>query len=159
MMGKKLLIRDTREKTAHGWDWPEDNTFAGTKIATLKYGDYSIEGLEHLIFIERKKSTAEFAANCCEDRFERLLEKGAQLKYKFCILEFDFEDILTFPINSGMPRWQWNKVKISPAFLVSTLSKMSIDFGIHVMYGGNAERAERLCYSILKRIYKNEVNV
>lgn len=156
---KKLIIRDTREKLNHGWDWPEDNIFAGTKVDTLKYGDYSIEGLEHLIFIERKNTTAEFAHNCCEDRFKRLLERGAQYKYKFCIMEFDFEDILTFPINSGLPRWQFKKIKISPAFLISALSKMSIDFGIHVMYAGNAMRAEKLCYSILKQIYKIEIGI
>jgi ERCC4-type nuclease len=153
-MSKPLIIADSREQKPY--DYPETETFAGTKVEKVAAGDYSIEGLEHKIFIDRKLSTAELAKNIVEDRFHRLLEKAKEYEYKFLLLEFDLEDIYTFPINSQMPRWQQKRCRISPAFLESFITRIMTDYGIHVVFTGNHEQGEKICYSILKNILKKE---
>lgn len=153
-MSKFLVIKDSREQ--QGYDFPADNYCKGTKVEKLNVGDYAIEGLSHLIFLDRKKSTSEIALNIIEERFEKLLIKGSKYKYKFLLFEFDFEDVLTYPINSGIPLWQQKKVGIKPAFIISALARFQIEYGISILYAGNAMRAEKLCYSLLKQIYKTE---
>jgi len=155
-MGKPLIIRDTREKETHGYDYPETDIFGGTKIEKVEVGDYSIEGLTHLIFIDRKASTSEIAMNITEDRFKKLLERATSYKYRFLVCEFDWEDILTFPIASGIPLRKQKYIKITSAFLQSFFTKLSIEYDIHVLFAGNAERAEILTYNILKGIWKKE---
>ena len=70
-MDKFLIIRDTREKPEFGFFYEEDEYCAGTVKAKLDYGDYSIEGLQSRIAIERKESVSEIANNFTEDRFWR----------------------------------------------------------------------------------------
>jgi len=43
---KPVLIQDTREKQP--WDFEGDDKFAEVKVQKLDYGDYSLEGLEHV---------------------------------------------------------------------------------------------------------------
>jgi ERCC4-type nuclease len=63
------IIKDTREKKGHGW-WYDENAYcSGTTVAKVDIGDYTIEGMEHLLCIERKESVSEFAGNCSEKRF------------------------------------------------------------------------------------------
>ena len=69
------IIKDTREKKGHGW-WYDENAYcSGTTVSKVDIGDYAIEGMEHLLCIERKESVAEFAGNCSEKRFHAELKK------------------------------------------------------------------------------------
>lgn len=156
-MGKPLIIADTREQKPY--DYPETDVFAGTKVEKVSVGDYSIEGLTHKIFIDRKLSTAELAKNIVEKRFYRLLDKARLYTYRFLILEFDLEDVYNFPLNSNMPLWQRKKCRISPAFLESAITKIAVDYGINIIFAGTHERGEKICYSLLKTIYRTEKNV
>lgn len=158
MEDRFLIVRDTREKEDHGYMWSEDNFCRGTIVEKLDYGDYSVKNLEHLIFIDRKKSTSELSQNLCEERFKALLNKVQRFKYKYILCEFDYEDILNFPLNSGIPRWQQKKLKVTPAFMNSYLARLTIQ-GFNVVYAGNSQNAEEFCYSLLKNIYKVEQNV
>jgi ERCC4-type nuclease len=153
-MSKFLVIKDSREQL--GYDFPQDNYCAGTKIEKVDVGDYSIEGLSHLIFLDRKKSTSELSMNMLEERFDKLLKKASKYKYKFLLFEFDYEDILTYPINSGIPRSQFKRIRVKPAFIASFVARIEIEYGIHIIYAGNADRAEKICYNLLKQIYKIE---
>lgn len=96
-INKPLLIRDTREKIGHGWDWGEDEIFRGTTLEKLSVGDYSIQGLEHLIFIDRKESVFEIMKNITEKRFHNLIHKAAKYKYKYIIFEFPESELVNFP--------------------------------------------------------------
>lgn len=153
---KPLIIKDSREHEGHGYDYPEDDTFAGTKIEKLSVGDYAIEGYQHLIFIDRKKTTSELANNLSEERFEKLLIKASKYKYKYLLMEFDLEDIYNFPLNSGIPVRYFKRCKIRPAFLASWLARISIDYGINLIFATSEKDAEKFCYALLKRIYKTE---
>ena len=76
-MSRFKIIKDTREKKGHGWWFEEDAYCIGTEVSKVDVGDYAIEGMEHLLCIERKESVSEFAGNCGEKRFHRELEKMA----------------------------------------------------------------------------------
>ena len=154
VQNKPLIIKDTREQ--RGFDFPEDDIFAGTVVEKLNYGDYSIQNLTHLIFIERKASTSEISKNVFEDRFTRLLENAKQYKYRYIIMEFDWDDVINFPLNSGIPKHKQKYLKIKSAFLQSYLTKISIDYGFHIVYAHNAECAEKFTYNLLKNIWRKE---
>ena len=105
---KFIVIRDTREKD--GWYFKESDYCEGMVNQKLDTGDYSIQGLEDVLCIERKASVAEIANNIVDDRFTRELDRMSEFKYKFLILEFGVEDILSFPVGSDIPKKSWNKI-------------------------------------------------
>lgn len=151
---KPLIIKDSREQL--GYDFPEDDTFAGTKIEKLSVGDYAVEGYQHLTFIDRKKSTSELANNMSEARFEKLLQKASKYKYRFLIMEFDMDDVYNFPLNSGIPVAKFKYCRIKPAFIASFLARIAIQYDINLIFAHNATDAEKFCHALLKRIYKEE---
>lgn len=141
------IIVDTREQQP----WFFDNyTTANRKLDT---GDYSIEGLEHLLCIERKKSISEFANNIVESRFKDVVMRMSQLKYSFLLLEFNLKDVLIYPVGSTVPKKMWNKIKISPAFLIKNLLDLELKHNIKVIYCGNSSNAEKMAEFILKKVF------
>lgn len=156
-MDKVLILKDTREQ--RGWSFPEDDTFAGTSIETIKYGDYSLKGYSHLIFIERKASTGELATNITEDRFWRLLENSKDFKYKYIIIEADYEDFLNFPLNSTIPKRRHRYMRVKSNFLISCLMRMSVDYGMNLIFAGTPAQAEKFAHALFKQILKTENNI
>jgi ERCC4-type nuclease len=141
------IIVDTREQQP----WIFDNyTVANRKLDT---GDYSIEGLEDLLCIERKKSVSEFANNIVESRFKDVVMRMSQLKYSFLLLEFDLKDVLIYPVGSTVPKKMWDKIKISPAFLIKNLLDLELNHNIKVIYCGNSSNAEKMAEHILKKVH------
>jgi ERCC4-type nuclease len=140
------IIIDTREQQP----WMFDNyTTANKKLDT---GDYSIEGLEHLLCIERKKSVSEFANNIIESRFKDVIMRMSQLKYSFLLLEFDLKDVLIYPVGSTVPKRMWDKIKISPAFLMKNLLELQLNHNIKVVFCGSASNAEKMAEYILNKV-------
>jgi ERCC4-type nuclease len=145
-MNNFTIVIDTREQQP--WFVDEEHVVA----KKLNTGDYSIEGLEDILAIERKKSIAEIANNITESRFIDVLKRMNNFKYKFMLLEFDLEDVYNFPVGSTIPKKIWNKLKISPKYLLKFLTEIQLDYGIHIIYCGCASNAEKMAYSIMKRI-------
>ena len=56
-MDQLKIIIDTREQKP--WEFPGHTT----AVQKLDTGDYSVEGLEDILCIERKQNTSEFAKN------------------------------------------------------------------------------------------------
>jgi len=82
-----LLIVDTREQT------PYEFAIESTR-STLKTGDYSVSGLENEIAIERKE-LGDFL-NCLtndRERFERELDRAAQMRRLWVVIESDLRKI------------------------------------------------------------------
>jgi ERCC4-type nuclease len=140
------IIIDTREQQP----WEFDNHL--TSKLKLDTGDYSIQGLEHLLAIERKKSVAEIANNISEKRFDNVLDRLSKIPYKFMLMEFDLEDVYSFPIGSDIPKKLWPKLKISPKYLLKYLTEIQLNYGIHIIYCGCKENAEKMAESIMKRV-------
>ena len=73
------IIVDTREQ--HPWELKHYTT-ASRKLDT---GDYSVEGFENILCIERKYSISEFVNNMGEKRFKDVLERMQPYQYSFII--------------------------------------------------------------------------
>lgn len=146
------IVVDTREQQP----WSFDHFAKAHK--KLDTGDYSIDGLQHLLAIERKKSVSEFANNIVESRFKDVIIRLSQLKYSFLLLEFDLEDVLIYPIGSTVPKRMWDKIKISPAFLLKNILELQLEHNIIVYFCGDHTNGEKMAEYILKKIYYKEKN-
>jgi ERCC4-type nuclease len=142
------IIVDTREQL------PWEFGFHITAKKKLDTGDYSIEGFEHLLAIERKKSASEIANNITESRFKDVLDRLGRIPHSFILMEFDIEDIYNFPVGSDVPKKLWDKLKISGNYIMKDLVEAQLNHNIHILYCGCAETAERVAVGIMKRIYE-----
>ena len=141
------IIIDTREQQP--WVF-EDYTTANEKLDT---GDYSIEGMADLLCIERKHSIGEIANNITEPRFKDVISRMSKYRYPFMLMEFDLEDVLTFPVGSDIPKNIWAKIKISPKYILKYITDMSITYNIYVIFCGSKSNAKNIAISIMKRVY------
>ncbi len=144
------IVVDTREQKP--WVF-SNNAKANHKLDT---GDYSIQGLETLLAIERKRNVAEVANNITEKRFVDVVERLSKMKYAFILLEFDMEDVVRYPIGSDIPKRLWNKIRISPAFIIKHLTDLQIDHNIKILFCGNSKNAEQIALSIMRKVFKLE---
>jgi ERCC4-type nuclease len=141
------IIVDTREQQP--WSFSNFVT-ANRKLDT---GDYSIEGLESVLAIERKKSINEIANNITEPRFKDVINRLSNMKYSFILLEFDLEDILIYPIGSNLPKRMWDKIKITPQFLIKHFLEWQLYHNIKVIFCGSPSNAEKIAEHIMKKIH------
>jgi ERCC4-type nuclease len=144
------IIVDTREQQP--WVF-ENHIKACEKLDT---GDYSVRGLENLLCIERKKSVSEIANNITEKRFKDVVARMTRYKYSFLLLEFDFDNVLSYPIGSNVPKRMWEKLKITPNFLIKHLVELQVFFNIKVLFCGSPSNAEKMALSIMKKVYEIE---
>lgn len=144
------IIIDTREQQP--WNFPEHST----AVKKLDTGDYSVEGLEDILCIERKKSVNEFANNIIEKRYADWTHRMRNFKYKYLMLEFNLQNIYDYPKGSNLPKHLWDKVKISPKFILKNLLELQMYDNIHVIFCGSAQNAEKLALFIMNKVYNNE---
>lgn len=144
------IVIDTREQQP--WTFKNRAT-ANYKLDT---GDYSIQGLENIVAIERKKSVNEIASNIIESRFKDVIQRLSQIKYGFILLEFSLKDLLIYPIGSNIPKNKWSSIKITSNFLLKHVTDWQIEHNIKVYFCGSASNAENLAGYLLKKIYNKE---
>lgn len=144
------IIIDTREQKP--WSFPEYET----SIAKLDTGDYSIDGYQHLVGIERKRNVAEIANNITEDRFIDVVNRLSLMKYKYILLEFDLSDVMVYPEGSTIPKRLWSKIRISPAYILKNLIELQIHYDINIIFCSNSAYAENMALHLMKKIYKYE---
>jgi ERCC4-type nuclease len=149
---KYKVIRDTREQ--NGWTFMPAKACEGTVSGTLKTGDYSIEGYQDILTIERKGSIAELATNLVEDRFERELERMQSFKYAFMILEFSMDDLIKYPKGTGIPSYKMKSVKLNPFFLLKRLIEIELKYKVKIIFCEN--HGQTVASSIFKRVIENE---
>jgi ERCC4-type nuclease len=146
------IIVDTREQMP--WEFGFHNT-AKRKLDT---GDYSMEGFESIFAIERKKSVSEIANNITESRFKDVLERMGQIPHSFMIMEFSLDEIYQFPVGSDVPKKMWDKLRISGNYIIKYLIEAQLNYNIHILFCDDAENAERVAVSLMKRIYEKYGN-
>jgi len=144
------IIIDTREQK------PWTFEYQATANHKLDTGDYSIQGYENILAIERKRNVAEFANNITEKRFKDVIDRLKNIKHSYILFEFNMEDIVRYPIGSDIPKRLWDKIKISPAFLIKNILDLQIDHNIKTIFCGNSHNAERIALSIMRKIFKME---
>jgi ERCC4-type nuclease len=120
-MDELKIIIDTREQKP--WEFPGHTT----AVQKLDTGDYSVEGLEDVLCIERKQNTSEFAKNIIEKRYDDWTERMSKFKYKFLLLEFSLSDV-----------------------------ELSMLHNIHVLFCDSSYTASKFAETIMYKVYSNE---
>ena len=135
------IIIDTREQ--------QPFAFEGlvVKRAKLDSGDYSIEGLEHRVAVERKNKVD--AWGCMAEsraRFERCLERLAALDRAMVVIECGLEEFCIRPA-------QIQRVTVASAVggYISAMARHNIP----VIWAGNRLFAERITARFLASYHKH----
>ena len=152
-MGFNIII-DTREKQPYSFaknKWCDEQI-----VRKLDTGDYTAEGLEDILCIERKKTVSEIAQNLTTKRFQNELERMMEYPYRYILCEFDWSDVLTFPYNGELPSSIARKIRVRGNFLVSKLLELSNVYDVHVLYCGNEKQGANLCTAIIKSVWDLE---
>lgn len=144
------IIIDTREQK------PWSFSYQATASHKLDTGDYSIEGYQSLLAIERKRNVAEIANNITEKRFKDVVDRLSKIKHSYILLEFDLEDVMRYPIGSDIPKRLWDKIRVSPGFILKHLVDLQVDHNIKILFCGNSTNAEKMALSIMRKIHKLE---
>lgn len=152
-MDKYTILKDTQEKP--GWFFYPDQICAGMKDQHLKTGDYTLEGFEHLLCIERKKTTAVVSQNITTQRFQNEIDRMIKLKYKYIICEFDMYQLSMFPRESGLPEHIIKKIKMNSNYIKAKLNSYK-DLGIQVILAGNKFDAMLVAKNIFKEVFERE---
>lgn len=137
------ILIDTREQ--HPWNFEDFSTIT----CKLDTGDYSLEGLENKLCIERKGCITEFASNLLDERFERELDRMSKYKYRYILLEFSLEDLINYPLSIKNPKIQ-EKIKVTGRFLLRKMLELQIKYDFHVYFVESLGRD--MAISIFKRI-------
>lgn len=133
-MRREIVVVDTREQSPWEFEVP-------TVRKALKFGDYSLRGLEHWCAVERK-SAADLAGTLTSGlarflrEYDRAAKSGARL---FLLAEcsyLEFEDVIR---------------KYSPGRRASsTLAKFAAASGIVPLFCGTRKRAGRTALALLR---------
>ncbi len=125
---KPIVLVDTREK--YPFDFTRfKNWVADTKNQALKAGDYSVEGMESLLVLERKTLTDLITTVIQQrERFFKLCEKMTKYRWRALLIEASYEDIKT-PYDYD----EYNTLA-HPNAVSETLDALEARFGIPVIY-------------------------
>jgi ERCC4-type nuclease len=149
------VIRDTREQKDF-WTFANYDIVDTVIDKKLDTGDYTIEGMEENLCIERKRNVSELAKNLFEDRFERELERMKEFYYSFLILSFGLDDVYNYPFVDCIPYKVRKRIKVRGPLLFKRLGEISVKYQIPIIPCGHNKYAEELVISIMKRVYESE---
>jgi ERCC4-type nuclease len=153
---KYRVIRDKQEKKCNGWIFEETGECDGTTISHLPTGDYTLEGYEGRICIERKGTVGEFAHNLIEARFERELIRMDKFEHSILLLEFELNDLYRFPKGSGIPEKKWSDLKLTPQFILKKYSEILVNHPhIRIIFAGSrGQEVATLFFRYFMRLQK-----
>ena len=135
------IIVDTREQTP----WPL--TGFDTRRGTLHAGDYSLEGYENSVAVERKsKEDAWGCVGAGRERFTRCLERLAGLDRACVVIEASLSE---FQVR---PRYV---KRVTPATAVGSYISWSCQYRIPVFWCDNRQYAERVAVRFLGAYIKH----
>jgi ERCC4-type nuclease len=146
------VIKDTREQD--GYFFSAFNTCAGMIEHKLDTGDYTIQGLEDKVCIERKGCVEELAVNLGQKKYAFLdeIERMASFPHKFIILEFSLEDLIKFPEETRIPIKNKSSVKITGKYMLKCLIEFQLYNNVNVLFCGDKYNAFLAVSSIFKRV-------
>lgn len=98
------LIQDSREQSPYLFDHPRYKDLA-VKVAGLSTGDYSVEGMEHLVAVERKSMPDLLQSiSTGRERFENELIRALELDAFMVVIEEPFRNLGNKDYQSNMNR-------------------------------------------------------
>ena len=141
-----VILADQREKIL--WQFSPN---VALQRAFLETADYTAAGLTDRVCIERK-SKEDFVSSCTHGR-ERLDDEcrrmGAYDLFRAIILEGSIEEIRAHAYRS----------KAHPNSIIGSAVAFHVDYGVPVIWAGNAACAANMCERILTRLWKKHVQV
>lgn len=146
---KMIIIQDTKEKEP--WNFLFYDECKGQERKHLQTGDYTVQGYEQYIIIERKRSVGEISTNLGKKLplFRAEFERMLTFPYRFLICEFPPEYILSFPKNSGIPPSKWGRLRLSGKYIMKTLYGLCEEFGVEIFFCETKERAEEVALALM----------
>lgn len=152
MIPKYKVIKDTREQ--NGWFFTPYEKCSGMEVKTLHTGDYTLEGFEDIVCVERKGCVAEIAMNLGKKKntFCAEMERMRDYDFSFLICEFDVDDILKYPEGSNIPQAKREKIKISGKYLLKCLMEFQVHYDTKIIFCGSKNNAFWVCNSLFKRL-------
>ena len=94
---KPVVLVDTREQHPYELAGRHPSWIAAQRTATLKTGDYSIEGMESLIALERKSMVDAIQSTMVRrEVFIRSCERLATFRWKAIIIEATYEEMKSY---------------------------------------------------------------
>lgn len=132
----RFIIIDNREQ--RGWDFPL------SKRACLRAGDYSLEGLEDQIAIERK-SIDDYVGTILRShvRFSKELEKLKTYRFAAVVVECSFSDIVAGRYTSD----------VSPSSVIGMTVAMMVKYWpVQFLFAGDRVEAQAFVGRLLARL-------
>lgn len=126
------VIRDDREKAGHGWTFgplTEQGVelCRGTEIRRLATADYTLDGFEDVLAIERKANIAEFVKSITDRNFELELRRMESIDVAQVILEFGIVDLMNWPKSAGLSPYVTRKLPFQGSgVLLSMFSSLMV---------------------------------
>jgi ERCC4-type nuclease len=126
---KPIVVVDTREKQPLPLYANHSNWIGGEGRGTMKTGDYTVEGMEGLLALERKNLTDLAACTVYyRERFLATCARLAKFRWKAILVEATFEDIKSGLEQFGIPS------EVHPNSICGMLDAIEAKFGITVIY-------------------------
>ena len=127
---KPIVLVDSREKYPFKLADSHSNWIGGEKRRALKTGDYSIEGMEKLVALERKSLTD--IVHCTvgsRELFLKACERLSVFPWKAIIIEATYEDLKTpYTMFEDM------ETEVHPNAVCGTLDAIEAKYGIQIIY-------------------------
>jgi hypothetical protein len=149
-----IVLKDNREKSGFGFEFkahkPERRPprCLGQEMATLKTGDYSIKGAEHLVVIERKADFSELWINYGKrELFEEECERMLAIKYRYVLVETQLTSDI---FNLSPPQFTRG---VPGKAILNWLCQISLEYNIPIIPVGSCGRqyAQMIFENVIKR--------
>lgn len=127
-----------------------------TEVRKLDTGDYSIEGFESSITIDRKRTSSELwiCLFTQYERFARELDRMASYDESYILCTFPYSYLAIFPKMSGVPRKIARKLSYSKNSILDKLNEAQEDYPhVTFLYGNNNQESEGMAHNILRNYY------
>jgi len=144
---KFKIIRDTREQAGKGWIFRASANCSGMKKHKLDVGDYTIEGLEDKLVVERKTIGDLWNTLGTKKGYERFLREWDRAKnhrLKFLVIEASIKDI-----DAG---YRWSKVR--PSLIHARLISLQVKHNIHVIFAGRLDKARGYIRRLFDKLFR-----
>jgi ERCC4-type nuclease len=154
------VLVDSREQAPYTFDAiPPRAANAGKRLIVkteyrgLKAGDYSIDGCEDEIAVERKSLEDLYGTlGGGRDRFEREFERLAKMQFAAVVIEADTREI--WRPKEFRPNWH---SKLNPRTVEGTIVSWSLDYPtIHWWPMGSRRAAELRTFAVLEMFWRKK---
>ena len=133
------IVQDSREKNPY--------LFPGHEVVVkgLRSGDYSVDGYEHEVAVERKEIQDAYGSiGGGRERFEAELVRLAQMKYAALVIESSLTSFLVAPAYSDL----------NPKAAIGSLLSWSVKYRLPVFFCDDRKHAQAVTLKLLQFFVK-----